>query len=355
MIRDQLVRARWQSLGYLCVLICIASGVVQAQDAAPEKPLPILTGSAGFFTNGNDGHTEIAPVVSPVLLLPLGDKFLVEARGEFEGEFARKTDGSYGGSVNKELNYAQLDYIANPYVTFTAGRFLTPFGIYNERLYPVWIRDLQSTPLIFPIGTGSSDGVMLRGGFPINANVNLNYATYFSASSSIDALESDRLVGTRVGVFLPAPRIEVGASFQKLLQEDRRKAVGFHFAWQPQRVPLNLRSEYAWSETTGSGYWIEAAHRLSQVSRWQRFMRHTEVVGRMQQFFAGNIQPADASQYGLPDVDARQADFGMNYYFQDGLKAAASYGHQFSSDGNFNVWSIGVAYRFVLPLGRVTP
>ena len=43
-------------------------------------------------------------------------------------------------------NYLQADYIANKYVTVTMGRFLTPFGIFNERLYPIWIRSLQQDP-----------------------------------------------------------------------------------------------------------------------------------------------------------------------------------------------------------------
>ena len=63
----------------------------------------------------------------------------------------------FHGPVEKEVDYAQVDFIANPYLTVTVGRFLTPFGIYNERLYPVWIRNLQSDPLILPIGTGPSN------------------------------------------------------------------------------------------------------------------------------------------------------------------------------------------------------
>jgi hypothetical protein len=76
------------------------------------------------------------------------------------------------------LNYLQADYIADPYLTMTVGRFLTPSGIYNERLYPIWIRDLHQVPLIFPLESGSSDGVMLCGGFPLASWANLNYATY---------------------------------------------------------------------------------------------------------------------------------------------------------------------------------
>ena len=54
--------------------------------------------------------------INPVLLLPLADRWLVETRAEFEGAFQRPPDGSsYGGPVSKNLDYAQVDYLANPY------------------------------------------------------------------------------------------------------------------------------------------------------------------------------------------------------------------------------------------------
>jgi hypothetical protein len=45
-------------------------------------------------------------------------------------------------------------------------------------------------------------------------------------------------------------------------------------------------------------------------------------------------------------------EFGINYYFIDGFRAASSYGRQFSVDGNSNVWTVGLTYRFVIPLGH---
>jgi hypothetical protein len=257
--------------------------------------------------------------------------------------------------VSKNLDYLQVDCIANPNVTVTFGRFLTPFGIFNERLYPIWIRSLQQDPLIFPISTGSSDGIMLRGGLPVNANANLNYAVYVSAvSTGHNNLESDRNAGGRVGVFLPGPRVELGASWQKLLQDERSNAFGFHFAWQSLRLPLNLHSEYARSNR-GSGYWVDGAYRLSQVPFWQKSMRRLEVAGRAEQFFGGTIGSDAAQALGLPGANTREAEFGLNYYLHDGAKAVVSYGRQFSSAGNFNLWAVGIAYRFALPLGRVEP
>ena len=155
-----------------------------------------------------------------------------------------------------------------------------------------------------------------------------------------------------MSVFLPGPRVEVGASWQKLLQDERTNAFGFHFAWLSTRLPLNVHSEYARSNR-GSGYWIDGAYRLSQLHFCQKAMRRTEIAGRAEQFFSGSISPDDAAGFGLPTANTREGEFGLNYYLKDGLKVVSSYGRQFSSAGNLNLWTVGIAYRFLIPLGRV--
>ena len=160
------------------------SSLASGQTADTDKPVPILSGSIGTFSFVTAGQNLIDTQINPVLLVPLGDHWLIESRAEFEGQFQRPPGGGpYGGPVDKHVDYAQVDYIASPYLTVTAGRFLTPFGIFNERLYPVWIRSLQPDPLILPINTAPSDGFMFRGGFPVKSQANMNYAAYVSTTS----------------------------------------------------------------------------------------------------------------------------------------------------------------------------
>jgi len=346
-------RRRWIASAAV-PFVFIFSAIAQQYPASDEKPVPILSGSAGAFSFVTAGQNLIDSQINPVLLVPLGDNWLVESRAEFEGQFQRPPGGGpYQGPVTKHVDYAQLDYIANPYLTVTAGRFLTPFGIFNERLYPVWIRALQPDPLILPINTAPSDGAMLRGGFPVNQAANMNYALYFSATSiGIGSVDSERHVGGRLGFFLPGPRLEVGGSWQKTLQDDRKNAFGFHMGWQPSKIPLNLRAEIARS-FEGSGYWVEGVYRCSQAHFWQKAMRRTELVSRLQQFYTGQISAAEVAALGLPTADIREADFGINYFLADGVKGIFSYGRQFSSVGNANQWSVGLAYRWMIPLGRV--
>ena len=330
------------------VVWLVASASVYGQNDAKIDAVPILSGGIAFVPTVDAGQTTLTSVVAPVLLVPIGNKWLVESRVTFEGDFARQNGtGPFVGPVEKEIDYAELDYIANRYLTVTTGRFLTPFGLYNERLYPVWIRNLQTEPLILPLEESSSNGVMFRGGIPVAKNLVVNYATYFSTSSTNAYLESDRQIGTRVGVFLPKQRVEIGFSLLHKLQDERPNYYGAHLEWQPRRVPLDFRSEYAESPS-GRGFWIEPALRLSSIDRLHAVTSRTQIVGRLQQFQPNGIPDDDE----LPSLNTKQAEFGLNYYLADGWRVVASTGRQFSSGGNHNVWTAGMTYRFAFPLGH---
>jgi hypothetical protein len=335
----------------LILLLTFASAVRgQSEDSDTQRPVPIFSAGMGFITPFEGGQPHLDPLISPIFLIPIGDRWLIESRDTFESDLSTPPGGNtFHGVVQKEVDYLQLDYIANPYVTVTVGRYLTPFGIFNERLYPIWIRNLQSDPLILPIATGPSNastGAMFRGGFAISPKVELNYAAYYSTLIAVSPVDSDRSAGGRVGIFLPDRRLEIGGSFQHLLQDERSNSFGFHFAWQPPPIPVDLRAEYARS-SRGSGYWIESAYRLGQITAAQNYLRHVQVVARVQQFFVGAL-PSEV----LPSANTQEFEFGLNYYFHDNLRAVSSFGRQFSSIGNVNVWTVGITYRIVMPIGR---
>jgi hypothetical protein len=322
----------------------------QEQGSQDIKPIPVLQTSAGFITTFDGGEAHLGPIITPVLLVPIGQRWLFETRATFESDLTQQPGMSgFHGTVEKEVEYAQLDFLANQYMTVTVGRFLTPFGIYNERLYPVWIRNLATDPLTLPIGVGPSNastGAMVRGGFKANSSFNINYAVYYSALSTVTPVDSSRFAGGRAGIFVPKARLEIGGSFQHLLQDDHSNLYGFHVIWQPRSLPLDIRAETARS-STGSGYWLESAYRLNQQPFARNTLRRAQVVARMQQFYTGAIPNNSV----LP-VNTNMFEFGVNYDFQDDFRAISSYGRQFSPQGNANVWTIGLTYRLVLPLGR---
>ncbi len=130
--------------------------------ARAQDMVPLVAGSTGLVTTVRNGEQDLASSANPILLLPLGKRWLVETEGEFVGDFDHR-DGNWRNAFTSSLEYAQFDFFANRYVTVVAGRFLNPFGIFNERLHPTWIRKLQPEPLIHDVEAGSGNGGMLCG------------------------------------------------------------------------------------------------------------------------------------------------------------------------------------------------
>jgi hypothetical protein len=314
---------------------------------AEGQNTPLISGGVGFLTTTNGGVTALQPVISPVAAVPLGEHLLVESRAYISDFIAPKNgnSGPYEGDFFAGLTYLQLDYIATPRVTLTVGDFLTPFATYNERLTPIWISNFQDAPLIYPIGNqhGSSVGVMLRGNAYSAHHVRLNYAGYFSVASDVPQFNGERASGGRFSMYLPDKRLEVGVSYSRLLQGQQGNSEGFDVWWQPYRVPLAIRSEYAHGPHS-QGYWVEAAYRLSQWNGPDSWLGRLEPVFRMQQTFRDS---PGADQ--LPAVNTQRADFGLDYHLPHEVRVNTSYSRQFASTGNTNIWETTVTYRFLFP------
>ena len=332
-------------LPFTGLLLVLSSAVASAQN------VPLVSGGIGFLDSKNTGVNFFQPVIAPVIVAPLGKHLLFESRFDLRGLYEPKNgNGPYQGSFFGSTQYLQLDYLASRHLTFTAGRFLTPFGIYNERLAPIWIQNLQDFPLIFPIGTrttGSSDGAMIRGVLFSKPAVQVNYLGYFSVSSSVAQFQAARAAGDRIDVYFPGKRLEIGTSYGRFLQATHNNSSGAHFVWQPLRFPLQMRSEYAHG-AHAQGYWVESTYRLSQWRGPDSLIGRLEPVFRMQQTFRNSSGPGD----GLPSADTAQADFGLDYHFPHEVRLNGSYSRKSSVAGNGNIWDVALTYRFLLPLWR---
>lgn len=335
-----------QRLIRLALLGCVSliSSILFAQDT------PLLSGGLGFLTNSNPGtSTSYHLTAVPVLAAPVGPRLLVESRGNLQESFSPAGDGQgYNTSAFLGLAYLQADYLANSHVTVVGGYFLTPFGTYNERLTPIWISNFQDAPLIFSIGTmqsGAGTGGMLRGNAYSTDKLSISYAAYFSADSHNKEFQSLRSTGGQVYAYLPQARLEVGASYGRLLEGDKSNSFGAHVWWEPAKIPLKIRSEYAHGAHS-QGYWIESAYRLSQIGGENSWIGRLEPVFRLQQTFRNS--PASATDF-LPPQNTLSADFALDYHLPHEVRINTSYERQFSSTGNFNIWETGVVYRFLFP------
>ncbi len=318
-----------------------------------ESSAPVLTGFVGFGSSFEPGQQQLLPTFAPILLVPLGDRILIEAEPEFEGTYNHRSGQPWSHTWEKGIEYAQADVFVNRYVTLVGGRFLTPFGIYNERLHSGWIRNLQTAPFITAFEASDSNGGMVRGAIPLNGTMNVNYSGFYSVSSDTAWFLSDRAAGGRVGFFLPRARLEVGASFQRKLGDERRNLQAADFTWQLKPIPLDVRGEFARDPVIGKGYWIEGAYRMGKVPFLKAFMKKSQAEVRMEQFWVSPLlaSATDTEEIETPTSDAKRVFAGWSYWIRPDIRTNFAYGREFNStDGNRNLWTMGLTYRFAFPL-----
>ena len=277
-----------------------------AQQDAPEQTsaryVPVISGAFAYIQNANGGEQSLEPQINPVLLVPMGHSLLLESHIDFTGFFTRQngTSGPYKGEVFKTIEDAQIDWLADSHLIAVGGRYILPFGLYHERMSPVWISDLQDSPLSNGIGTnpdGFGDGIMLRGVAASLPSASIQYSAYMSAHESANQISAARLIGGDTSIFFPAHGFEGGLSYQRSLEGYQINNEAAYLSWQPQHASLDLKAEYDRNHF-GDGYWIQAAHSPQQFFFAPEFFRKLQLVGRMEQFYTRN-----GGGDGLPRVN----------------------------------------------------
>ena len=314
----------------------------QLANTATESGVPIVTGNFSFQTSFQPGMQALMPEFDPVILAPIGRKLLVESEFDMFMNVER-TDGQWGpGVVEHGVEYLQLDYFVHPNLTIVAGRFLTPFGIYRERLHPMWIRNLADEPIIFTMNDNSSNGAMLRGSARVTSGMNVTYESYYSVATTNSQLFADRRTGGRGSLFFPNKRVEVGVSFSRVLNQ-RYDMVGADLTWTPRKIPFDLRSEFIHSAKLGTGYWVEGAYRLKKLGT-NAFLRNSELAIRGEQYRVP--QTPQFLNTDLPTENTTRTTLGWNYYMHNGIRLDAAYGRNFANGASNNIWTAGMTYRF---------
>ena len=327
----------------VAVLLLCGARNGRAQDT------PLISGGGGFTANTNAGKTTYTPIIEPLLAAPIGQHLLIESRAAVLESFAPNGGGKpgYGHSRFVGLTYLQGDFIVSPHATVVVGSFLLPFGTYNERLTPLWIGNFQAGPLNFGIGsmsTGVGTGGMLRGSAISRRSYSIDYAAYFSGRVGNQQFAAERSSGGRASLYFPDERLEVGFSYNRLLQGTHESYFGAHVWWEPKVTALRLRTEYA-SGQHAQGYWIEADYRSQAFGGLNSIVGRMEPVFRMNQTFRRDTLSSD----GVASVNTQRADFGLDYNLPHNTRILASYSRQFASTGNRNIWQTGVVYRFLFP------
>ena len=185
---------------------------------------------------------------------------------------------------------------------------------------------------------------MLRGNAFATNKYSITYAYFYSTRRNADQFAAHRGTGGRASLYLPEQRLELGLSYDRILQGTHENFYGSYLWWEPKDTGLRLRSEFARGHHA-QGYWVEADYRLKAFGGYDSAIGRIEPVLRMQQTFRRDTIDSD----GLPLVNMQRADFGLDYNLPHNIRILTSYARQFSSTDNRNIWETGIAYRFLFP------
>ncbi len=249
------------------------------------------------YQDRRNSDSTFSAMMAPIILWKPSDELFFEAEvhlmlGEDE--------------THVDLGYAHMSYLVNDYLTLGTGKFLLPFGTFNERTHPSWINKLPTAPLVTGLVGESGLGVQARGGFPIGSS-KLNYSVYYingpeflDGPSNAGRLgfgrnldnNNGKTFGARVG-FLPIPELEIGYSFLTgrtgdsggIYRKQDTVMHGLDFAYAREfdalKGRLDLKAEVAWADTDdaifvgpfkpftfdnkSNGWYVQAAYRPTKV------------------------------------------------------------------------------------------
>ena len=160
---------------------------VPSEEAAAQRNYLITGGMDVLYQkHESDNGSFFLNHFNPILLFRATDKVLAE------GSLEMSVQGDGTAEVN--LEYAQIDYLFNDYLTLIAGRFLLPIGVVREKIDAAWINKLPILPLPEADDTAlfaeNDIGVQARGAFHVCDPVTLTYALFVGIFPYDDSSQS---------------------------------------------------------------------------------------------------------------------------------------------------------------------
>lgn len=385
-----------QKILFLLIGFLIISGIASGQQYNQEIIDSLINASAQSQVAKTSkflitGYTQLTAKFSkeassfgnagltPILLWQPHKNILVEAELEL---------GLEGGETKVELGYADASFFLNKYITARVGKFISPFGIFQDRLHPSWINKLPTFPVgsgedEFGVGPTSEVGVDFRGGVPLGA-LKMNYSLFLANGAQLvtspenaavqgtliygsgEATNKKMTVGGRLG-FLPFTNssLEIGASYRSGNVGERNtdyQNVGaqmyaldlnyvkqlsfikglFDVKAQYNNVKVDKANYVDPDDPTGSttytfenkrsSFFAQGAYRPTMSQ--SKFLKKTELVYR----YAGFNPPEEAK--GLEKIT--QSTYGINYWFT--WRTALKLAYQSQKDANTFFVQVAVGF-----------
>ena len=357
-------------LSFLLLLIYL--DISQAQNTSTIAPLKegknnfVVIGNAEmkyFYDKNTNQFGDIN--MKPIFLWSISKNIFVETEVEFE---------TGAGTVDIGLEYANMVYNVNKWLSLRAGRFLPRFGAYRGCFAEGFLNHIATDPAGFGdggIGAMNEEGLGAQGEFVVGRS-QVNYDFYLSNgpqlfTDSANAgqfdyeayISNNRLFakGGRIG-FLPFSNssLEIGYSFQFKKNTGTQNgpnknaqlqmhAVDFNFFHKisPIKSILRITGEYKYQKldnaiyfhsdstqytfkNTPSAYYVMLACRPALVHN--KILRNFELAARYSKFY----RPKDAAWGGS---NIGQFAMSLNYWLEWNCLVKLTYQKQSDFIGSF--------------------
>lgn len=322
----------------------------------------LLTGAAVVSYESHEGDvSSFSTEFDPIFIWKLSDKL------SFEAEVPLTVDGNTTGV---ELEYADIAYSASDWLTLQAGKFKSPFGLYNMRFDPAWINKFSDAPLVYDDGASGlvphqELGVMASGAVEAGPG-KLKYNVYVSNGMRVETADPGffgllinndadnnraKGVGGRLG-YIPLPCLEFGVSGEftrNVFDQGSNGDVPAHllgvdfsfihdFKWLQGTV--DFKAEWIWSSVGNATYaiagnpvafnnnkrdggYVQMAYRPTLIN--QAWVKNLELAVRYDRL--NNPNPSADTP---PDAEFQRADhdrfsIGVNYWLDASTVLKADY------------------------------
>lgn len=288
----------------------------------------------------SDGSFQLGHF-NPILHYRMGDRltWVTELEFELRGAPNEANPDEFENELEIGLEYSYLDYEIRDCLSFQAGKFFLPLGIFGPRLHPAWINKLPTHPLPYmePIRMvpETDVGLMLSGGKYIGSPwVNYNLAvTNGPGQADVDTVmdqgaatdnNNNKTWSGRVGI-VPYPGFEFGVSgwTGSYSNDSSQKYQGLVVDGSVQLFDnmLDLRGEYINStqeralspDVDRDGWWIQGAHRFGWCQN--PYVQNTELVLRYGEVNSDIFEEDDRDDFAV----------GLNYYIMNNFIFRVAY------------------------------
>jgi hypothetical protein len=291
--------------------------------------------------SNNNKFTFTTTGVNPVFLWKVTDKMLFEGEVEFQnrGNNAEGAGFAVGEGLEIELEYCNIAYFINKYMTLRAGTYFSSEGVFEDWYHQRITNRMTSRPLGIGHGgleSGTSLGLNLRGAIPIGSakfNYSLDFTNAPTLLSSVEA-------GTDSVSAMKAAKAQVGQLEYEVITDKRLTK---QFGGRIGLLPFgNNALEIGFSYKTGK----VGARGTKYEDVSSNFMAVDLSIVKDLEFLKGTIN--FRSQYDQLSVDKAV----YSYSFVNSAGKTVSYDLP-SFDNNTNAYYLQLSYRPTMVTSKV--